>query len=139
MSDSYMGGGQPAGNGRQATDPLELLIRSALTQGPTGIEPELDQVTVTLSPEEQRQKMNSIAEIFQLAEDEPPEDEEMRDGDDDEDDAEPAVDLEDRRRRTERLKGAMSALAQLWWADSDQLDIAIEKLADGSRDRESFS
>ncbi|CZR61224.1 uncharacterized protein PAC_11120 [Phialocephala subalpina] len=134
MSDSYMDGGQPAGNGRQATDPLELLIRSALAQGSTSNEPKPDLVNVTLSPEEQKQKMNSIAEIFQLAEDEPPEDEEMRDGDDNEADAEPVVDLEDQKRRIERLKGAMSALAQLWWADSDQLDIAVEKLADGSRD-----
>ena len=46
------------------------------------------------------------------------------------------VDLEDRHRRTERLKGGLSMLARLWWSDSEHMGLAAEKLADGSRDRE---
>ncbi|KUJ20717.1 ARM repeat-containing protein [Mollisia scopiformis] len=134
MPDPYMDTGQPAGSGPdpQAIDPLDILIRSALTQGTKSDEPNSNSLNITLSIEEQSQKMNSIADIFQLEEDEVNEDQEMLD--EGEEDAEPVIDLEDQRRRTERLRGAMSALAQLWWADSDQMDIAVEKLADGSRE-----
>jgi hypothetical protein len=130
-----MAGGQPAtsdDNGLEAIDPLELLLRSALTQSSSNDESSIDQLKIALSPEEQKEKMNSIAEIFQLDEDVPKDDEEM---DVDEEDTAQIVDLEDQERRTERLRGAMSALAQLWWASSDQMDIAVEKLADGSRER----
>jgi len=77
--------------------------------------------------------MRSVVEIFELEEDSPHEDVEMG-----EDDEEPVVDLEDQRRRTERLRVVLPALAQLWWSDSDQIDLAAEKLGDGSRDRKLF-
>ncbi|RAL63453.1 hypothetical protein DID88_003873 [Monilinia fructigena] len=44
------------------------------------------------------------------------------------------VDVDDRERRTERLKGALGTLAHLWWQDSIFINEAAEKLADGSRD-----
>lgn len=136
-----MDSGQPAGSGSgsgpQTADPLDIFIKSVLNQSLTSDELSTDQPNITLSAEEQSQKMNSIAEIFQLEEDDPNEDEEMLDEEGEE--AESVVDLEDQRRRTERLKGAMSALVQLWVADSDQMDIAVEKLADGSRERKFIS
>ncbi|KAH8598786.1 armadillo-type protein [Bisporella sp. PMI_857] len=78
--------------------------------------------------------VKSIQEIFELEESarsgelDGEGDEEM--GDDDEEE----VDLEDRERRTGKLKGLLGMLAQLWWADSEHMDMAAEKLADGSRD-----
>jgi len=84
----------------------------------------------SLSPEDQRRKMESIVEIFDLKEDH---DEEMRD----EDDEESIVDLEDQQRRTERLRGVFPALRQLWQSSSDYVDLIAEKLGDGSRDRKS--
>lgn len=84
------------------------------------------------SVEEQSSMMRTIEEIFLLEEELPKEDQEM--GDDEE---EPEIDLEDQQRRTTKLKGVLSTLAQLWWSDSEQMDVAAEKLADGSRDRKS--
>ncbi|EPQ63473.1 Bgt-2310 [Blumeria graminis f. sp. tritici] len=41
---------------------------------------------------------------------------------------------EDQNRKVEKLENILRALAQLWWIDSTQFDIATEILADGSRD-----
>lgn len=88
-------------------------------------------LNVPLSAEEQGHMMESIATIFELEEEQPKEDE------DEDDETEEVVDFEDRERRTERLKGVLPTLAQLWWSDSVHMDLVAEKLADGSRDRKS--
>ncbi|CCU74436.1 GTP binding protein [Blumeria hordei DH14] len=41
---------------------------------------------------------------------------------------------EDHNRKVEKLENILRALAQLWWIDSTQFDIATEILADRSRD-----
>lgn len=117
-----------------ATDPLDLLNSRP---GPSDLGlgsnvPGQEGMSISLSVEEQSIIMKSIQEIFELEESQ---DEEMGEGDEDED---PVVDLEDQERRTERLRGALSTLAQLWWSDSELMDLVAEKLADGSRDREFF-
>jgi hypothetical protein len=89
-----------------------------------------------LSIEAQSSMIKSIQDIFELEEDQK-EDEEMVTDEDDGDD-EPVVDLEDQARRTEKLKGVLSILAQLWWAGSEQMDLAAEKLADAGRNRKSL-
>lgn len=100
-----------------------------------------------LSEQEQELMMKSIEEIFELrggatGGDVEIEDEEgveevggdaVGDGDGD---GEEVVDFADRERRTERLRGVLGVLAKLWWAGSENMDVAAEKLADGSRDRE---
>jgi hypothetical protein len=115
------------------TDPLDLV-----TSRPTAsyvLAPSEGGMYGSLSAEEQGLMMKSIQEIFELEEEPAKEDEEMADeGEEDE----PVVDLEDQARRTERLKGVLSTLAQLWWSDSDHIDLVAEKLADGSRDRKWF-
>ncbi|KAM0142630.1 hypothetical protein ACHAP3_001736 [Botrytis cinerea] len=84
-----------------------------------------------LTEEEQKDMSSSIADIFKLEEQSvSAEDVDM------DDDAEEVVDVEDRERRTERLKGALGKLVQLWWQDSIAINEAAEKLADGSRDHE---
>lgn len=84
-----------------------------------------------LTEEEQKDMSSSIADIFKLEEQSvSAEDVDM------DDDAEEVVDVEDRERRTERLKGALGKLVHLWWQDSIAINEAAEKLADGSRDRE---
>jgi hypothetical protein len=85
-----------------------------------------------VSVEQQVKMSRNILNLFELEEVPQNEDEEMADG---EDDDEPEVDLVDQQQRTERLKGVLPTLAQLWWANSDQMDVVTEKLADGSRDR----
>ncbi|KAK6614087.1 GTP binding protein [Botrytis cinerea] len=82
-----------------------------------------------LTEEEQKDMSSSIADIFKLEEQSvSAEDVDM------DDDAEEVVDVEDRERRTERLKGALGKLVHLWWQDSIAINEAAEKLADGSRD-----
>jgi len=128
MSSSYMKGGLPA-DGQQPTptDPLELVNSSkSLVQNPTSDVLGTSSLNLLLTPEQAATMSKSILEVFELEEE--PQDQVMGDGGDDE------VDLEDQQRRTERLKGVVPLLAQLWWADSDQLDLVAEKLADGSRD-----
>ena len=125
-----MKGGLPA-DGQQPTptDPLELVNSSkSLVQNPTSDVLGTSSLNLLLTPEQAATMSKSILEVFELEEE--PQDQVMGDGGDDE------VDLEDQQRRTERLKGVVPLLAQLWWADSDQLDLVAEKLADGSRDRE---
>ncbi|KAB8302306.1 hypothetical protein EYC80_005742 [Monilinia laxa] len=79
-----------------------------------------------LTEEEQRTMSTSISDIFKL------EEKASQEGEPDVDDE--VVDVEDRERRTERLKGALRTLAHLWWQDSIFINEAAEKLADGSRD-----
>ncbi len=55
----------------------------------------------------------------------------------DEDEGESLIDAEDQQKKTEGLKSALPSLAGLWWADSVQLDVVAEKMADASRDRKS--
>ncbi|TGO34093.1 hypothetical protein BHYA_0213g00230 [Botrytis hyacinthi] len=81
-----------------------------------------------LTEAEQKDMTTSIADIFKLEESVSAEDVDMND------DAEEVVDVEDRERRTERLKAVLGKLAQLWWQDSTSINEAAEKLADGSRD-----
>jgi hypothetical protein len=87
-------------------------------------------LSIPLSPESQTRMTRSIVDIFEL-EESPNNDVEM--GEDGEEG--PVVDVEDQRRRTDRLRGVLPTLGQLWWSDSDQIDLVAEKLGDGSRDR----
>ncbi|KAI6713290.1 hypothetical protein JHW43_004163 [Diplocarpon mali] len=73
----------------------------------------------------------SILDIFELEEEPRNEDERIEEDGGEEKEA---TDLEDQQQRTEKLKGALPVMAQLWRADSDQIDLVAEKLADGSRD-----
>ncbi|RDW66446.1 hypothetical protein BP6252_10081 [Coleophoma cylindrospora] len=82
------------------------------------------------SNETQGHMIQSIASMFELEEEPPKGDEEMAD----DDDTEEQVDIEDQQKRTARLKSALPTLAQMWWADSEHMDLMAEKLADGSRD-----
>lgn len=139
MANYYLGGRMPCPPTRQTdeqpvvTDSSDLLNLSPSTSNATNAGP--GPGSLILSAEEQSHMMKSIQEIFGLEEEAPKEDDEMAD-DEDDDEVEEEVDLEDRARRTKRLKGVLSTLAQLWWSDSEQMDLAAEKLADGSRDRE---
>jgi hypothetical protein len=129
MSDYIMKDSLPADSVQKGTGYLSDLMNAgshdnALTQ---------NALNFNFSVEEQSSMMRTIEEIFLLEEELPKEDQQM--GDDDEE--EPEIDLEDQQRRTTKLKGVLSTLAQLWWSDSEQMDVAAEKLADGSRDRKS--
>jgi len=88
-------------------------------------------LSVPLSSESQSRMTRSVLEIFDQEEEPPNDDVDM--GEDGEEES--VVDLEDQRRRTDRLRRVLPALAQLWWSDSDQIDLVTEKLGDGSRDR----
>ena len=95
-----------------------------------------DSLSLHLSAEKQTELMESIEAIFQ------PEEEEALHGDQempDADDEEPEVDLEDQQKRTEKLKSILPTIAQLWWCRSEHMELATEKLADGSRNRECTS
>lgn len=145
VSNYYLGGVMPSSLNRQeetyssevAADPHSLLGSSARQTNLSAVANQLDanlgQRNLNPSAEEQVSMMKSIQEIFELVEEQPNEDDEMVHVDEEE---EPVVDFEDRQRRTERLKGVLSTLAQLWWTDSEHMDVVAEKLADGSRDRE---
>ena len=117
-----MGGVAAKGSQPGPTDPLDILTSetwSGLTQPNPG--------NMSLSEEDLKAMNKRIQEISQLEEDDESADVGM------DEDAEPVLDLEDQNRRTEKLKGILSTLAQLWWSDSDQLDSVVEKLADGCR------
>lgn len=89
-----------------------------------------DSLSLHLSAEKQTELMENIEAIFQ------PEEEEALHGDQempDADDEEPEVDLEDQQKRTEKLKSILPTIAQLWWCRSEHMELATEKLADGSR------
>ena len=91
-------------------------------------------LNLNLSAEKQADMMESIKAIFQLdGEEAPREDQEMPDADDEE----PELDLEDQQKRTDKLKSILPTVAQLWWCRSEHMELATEKLADSSRNRES--
>ena len=133
IANYYLGGRMSFDKRQTVTtvaDPLD-----SVTSRPTPsyvFAPSEGGLNVSLSAEEQSRMMKSIQEIFELEEEPGREAEAMADEGEDE---EPVIDLEDQARRTERLKGVLSMLAQLWWRDSEHMDIVAEKLADGSRDR----
>ena len=139
--------GFSAGHEGQPTDSLEvyasdthptdsLEVYGSRTE-PSSVEHDISQhppSSISLSLKDRNRLMRSIVEIFELEESSANGDVEMEeDGDE-----EPVVDLEDQRRRTERLRGVLPVLAQLWWSDSVQMDVVAEKLGDGSRDRKSY-
>jgi hypothetical protein len=137
MEDYYMEGGLPADSLQtEPSDPLDILTGAeSKTNFQTLRAFDVDPSSRRLSVEEQKAIMKNIAEIFELEEEHKSGDDAM----DEDEDEEPVVDLDDQRRRTERLRGVATMLAQLWWADSQEMDLAAEKLADGSRDRQSIS
>jgi len=135
MSDYYIEGSLPSTEDplqRIPSDPLDLLA-SRPTHAPVSkiLHAGNGAMRLQLSAEEQNTMMKSIQDIFELEEEQPKEDVEMGESGEEEE----AVDLEDQSRRTERLKGVLSTLAQLWWSDSEHMDLVAEKLGDGSRDR----
>lgn len=114
-------------------DPLELLDGNSNMSASLAPLRNANADYKHLTEEEQKDMSTSIADVFKLEED-------ARGGTamDMDDDAEELVDVEDRKRRTERLKGALGKFAHLWWQDSIFINEAVEKLADGSRDGELF-
>jgi hypothetical protein len=135
MADFNMEGGYPD-EGIRPTDPLGFLSSRSPAPVSTSSILSVAPGSLSLSIEEQNSMIKSIEDIFGLEEDQK-EDEEMVTDEDDEDN-EPAVDLEDQARRTEKLKDVLPILAQLWWAGSEQMDLAAEKLADAGRNRKSL-
>ena len=135
MEDDFSGGGegQPTDSLEVFTQPTDSLEVFATNSAPRSVSNVLaeHQSSGPLSPQSQKKMSRSIVEIFELEEEPVNEDEEMGEADDEE----PVVDLEDRRRRTDRLRDALPTVAQLWWSDSDQIVLVAEKLGDGSRDR----
>lgn len=117
----------------EPSDPLELFAQ----EGPSKVTGHLlppQELKLPLSAEELKAMAGKVAAIFDMEEALVGEDVEMDDAEDE--NGEPVINLEDQLRRTESLKGVLSILAQLWWADSEEIDLVTEKLADGSRDRE---
>jgi hypothetical protein len=108
-----------------------------ITQGRTAFDTQhsIPSLSTGIPQEEQKADMQSILDLFHLDEELP---DESGGNELDEDDGPPEVDLEDQRQRTERLKGIYPALDRLWWAGSEYMVGAAEKLADGSRDRKSI-
>ena len=114
----------------ELSDPLDVLVTRSNHQVQTSVGHILsaNSADVHLSAEDQSIMMKSIQEIFELEEEQ---NVEMND-----DGEEEEVDLEDQQRRTEKLERVLTTLAQLWWNDSEHMDLAAKKLADRSRDRE---
>jgi hypothetical protein len=134
-SDSYMGDVLATDNDSlRPLDPLEVL-KSGAPSELTGSLLLSQPPSLPLSLEDQKAMASRIKAIFDIEEHPNDEDVEMNDG---EEDGEPVIDLEDQKRRTEVLKSILSTLAQLWWSDSEEMDIVTEKLADGSRDCELY-
>ncbi|KAG0649906.1 hypothetical protein D0Z07_3693 [Hyphodiscus hymeniophilus] len=142
ISNYYLGGVMPSQNGQtqanqsepylNPSDPLVLLNKRRADLNAVSQEFAVNlrhpgQAALDLSAEEQWGMMKSIEDIFALEEDE-----NVEMGEEGEE--EQIVDLEDQENRTERLKGVLSTVAQLWWSDSQHMDLVAEKLADGSRD-----
>ncbi|XMA10138.1 hypothetical protein WAI453_002929 [Rhynchosporium graminicola] len=132
MSHSHVSSGPSAeGHSASPTDPLELENARSLVQNPTSDVLGTDSLNLMLTTEQAAAISKSILEMSHLEEDPVKEDQVMRGSDDE---IEEVVDVEDQERRTARLKGVPPLLAQLWWADSERIDMVAEKLADGSRD-----
>ena len=102
---------------------------NAMQETHTGSMTDASNESQNLSEERIRIVMNGIREVFKLKEEEVEEDEALED-----DDTEPVVDLVDQERRKTKLEALLPTLAQLWWSDSEHMDVATELLADGSRD-----
>ncbi|KAM0153144.1 hypothetical protein ACHAPG_007246 [Botrytis cinerea] len=118
-------------NRTRSVDPMDTVNGDSNTRARPAPFKDGDGENRHLTEEEQKDMSSSIADIFKLEEQSvSAEDVDM------DDDAEEVVDVEDRERRTERLKGALGKLVQLWWQDSIAINEAAEKLADGSRDHE---
>lgn len=88
------------------------------------------QVPSSSGPETEQQMMQSIVEIFQLDEDPVTENEGWDER------VKTPEELEEKRRRTERLRGIFPLLQRLWSSRSELMPIVAEKLADGSRSSE---
>lgn len=115
--------------------PLNMLSSGASENSSMDYVLNSGSLNLHLSSKEQAELMAGIEAIFQSDGELPSEDQEMADDDDEE----PKVDLEDQQKRTEKLKGILPTLAQLWWCRSEHIDLAAEKLADGSRNCESMT
>lgn len=139
MEDGFSGGDQESQptdslevfGSNQPTDSLEVFASRAEPVSLGNVLSKPPPLSVSLSPKSQNKMTRSIVEIFELEED--PLNQGVDMGEDGDEGL--VVDLEDQRRRTVRLRGALPTLAQLWWSDSDQIDLVAEKLGDGSRDR----
>lgn len=118
-------------NEMRVIDPMSSLDGYSNTAAPLSPFKDGKEKYKQLTEEEQKDMSRSIADIFMLEEQDRKGGEEV----DMDDDVEEVVDVEDRDKRTERLKGALGLLAHLWWQDSMSINEAAEKLADGSRDR----
>ncbi|SZF01038.1 unnamed protein product [Blumeria hordei] len=119
MSDSYPGGCQQLS--RAATEPLNTWIARIVKIAPH------ESLGPTLSNDDTKILMKEVEEVFHL-------------GTGEVKTADPSGGIgeesgaEDHNRKVEKLENILRALAQLWWIDSTQFDIATEILADRSRD-----
>ena len=133
MQDIYMGGEWPSDV--LQTDPADLHnLPRAGTPDFSSMSYAFDSGSFSLSlpAEKQTDLMESIEAVFQYEEKSTNDDQEMLDAEEEE----PEVDLEDQQRRTEKLRGVLPTIAQLWWCRSEQMAPVTEKLADASRNRE---
>ncbi|KAI9050993.1 hypothetical protein LZ554_005103 [Drepanopeziza brunnea f. sp. 'monogermtubi'] len=132
MTDVHVDLGAPADDGSQRApaDPLEVNSRS-LVQTPISDVLGVNSRNLHLSTEQAMAMSKSILDIFEL--DEEPRNEDQSMGEDGEGEDE-ETNMGDQQRRTERLRGALPILTQLWCSDSNQIELVTEKLADGSRD-----
>ncbi|RFU33636.1 hypothetical protein B7463_g2692, partial [Scytalidium lignicola] len=80
-----------------------------------------------LSVQEKDEMVHSMVSLLDLEEEPTGEDEEH------DDDTSSKVDLEDRSRRTVRLRAMLPSLAQLWLVRSEHIEQITERLADASR------
>lgn len=134
MQDYYMeGSAQPSNSGVPA-DPLDFLTQNTPAQPSISPTPSSRPLNTNLSEDERLAISKKIQDIFDS---EPPDEDEVMADDDDEE--EEVIDVEDQERRTDKLKNALSPLAQLWWSGSEHIDLVTEKLADGSRASMSFN
>lgn len=130
MEETLSAGGQQ----RTPSDPLDIFTSGNELPSVGNVLNQPPPLNISLSAETQSRMTGSILQILDLEEEPPNEDVEMGEYDEEE----PVLDLEDQRRRTDRLREVLPALAQLWWSDSDQIDLVAEKLGDGSRDRKLY-
>ncbi|TVY36666.1 hypothetical protein LOCC1_G006584, partial [Lachnellula occidentalis] len=132
MQDHSMGSSEASNSG--ARDPLDFLT-SNIPSRTTPISPisisRPSNLNMNLSEDAMLAMLKQIRDIVDSEPEDENEDQVMAE---DDEDVEEEVDLEDQQRRTDKLKMALSPLAQLWWSGSEQIDLAAEKLADGSRE-----
>lgn len=91
-----------------------------------------------LSSEEQVDMRRRIRSVFEEKSPEADQSEASEMDVDDDEEEDDAVDLEDRRQRTERLREVLGLVKGLWWSGYEGIVGVGEGLADGSRDREFF-